>query len=145
MFHRTIIMQIRHASKPLGYALANGLVFKKVRDALGLDRARVVLSGAAPLSREVSEYFMSLDIPIMEVSCPSISVKHRLTSTDWPGLRHERVVWTAHDQQPPKRVSRLLCRQNGARLSNEDRQPGQRRQRRGIDCLKFLKLFEMFQ
>merc|ERR550534_449655 len=53
-------------SKPFGYSLANALVFKKVRKGLGLDRARLVLSGAAPLSTEVFEYFMSLDIPILE-------------------------------------------------------------------------------
>lgn len=55
------------SSKPLGYALANALVFSKVRERLGLDRARLILSGAAPLSKEVSEYFLSLDIPILEV------------------------------------------------------------------------------
>jgi len=53
-------------SKPFGYSLANTLVFKKVRKGLGLDHARLVLSGAAPLSNEVMEYFMSLDIPILE-------------------------------------------------------------------------------
>lgn len=53
-------------SKPFGYSLANSLVFKKVREGLGLDKARLVLSGAAPLSKEVNEYFLSLDIPIME-------------------------------------------------------------------------------
>ena len=54
-------------SKPLGYSLANSLVFKKVREGLGFDKARLVLYGAAPLSKEVNEYFLSLDIPIMEV------------------------------------------------------------------------------
>ena len=54
-------------SKPFGYSLANSLVFKKVREGLGLDKARLVLSGAAPLSKEVNEYFLSLDIPILEV------------------------------------------------------------------------------
>ena len=57
----------RRCSKPFGYSLANALVFKKVREGLGLDRTRVILSGAAPLSKEVAEYFTSLDIPIMEV------------------------------------------------------------------------------
>ncbi|XP_046633356.1 long-chain-fatty-acid--CoA ligase ACSBG2-like [Daphnia pulicaria] len=55
------------SSKPFGFALANALVFKKVREGLGLDKARVILSGAAPLSKEVAEYFTSLDIPILEV------------------------------------------------------------------------------
>ncbi|XP_032780235.2 long-chain-fatty-acid--CoA ligase ACSBG2 [Daphnia magna] len=55
------------SSRPFGYSIANALVFKKVREGLGLDRTRVILSGAAPLSREVAEYFTSLDIPIMEV------------------------------------------------------------------------------
>lgn len=62
-----IIELCRRNSKPFGYSLANALVFKKVRKGLGLDRARLVLSGAAPLSTEVFEYFMSLDIPILEV------------------------------------------------------------------------------
>lgn len=62
-----LLLFCRRSSKPFGYSLANALVFKKVREGLGLDRTRLVLSGAAPLSNEVAEYFMSLDIPIMEV------------------------------------------------------------------------------
>ena len=53
--------------------MANALVFKKVREGLGLDKGRVILSGAAPLSNEVAEYFMSLDIPIMEVTAAAYS------------------------------------------------------------------------
>jgi long-chain-fatty-acid--CoA ligase ACSBG len=48
--------------------VAEALVFKKVRQALGLENSWITLSGAAPMSNEVSEYFMSLNIPIMEVS-----------------------------------------------------------------------------
>jgi len=53
-------------SKPFGFSVAEALVFKKVRQALGLENSWITLSGAAPMSNEVSEYFMSLNIPIME-------------------------------------------------------------------------------
>ncbi|MEM9860800.1 MAG: long-chain fatty acid--CoA ligase [Myxococcota bacterium] len=51
----------------LGYAIANKLVFSKLKPAVGLGRARVCVSGAAPIAREVLEFFAALDIPVMEV------------------------------------------------------------------------------
>jgi long-chain acyl-CoA synthetase len=49
------------------YALASRLVFGKLHAALGLDACRFAISGAAPLSEEVIEFFCSLDLPIYEV------------------------------------------------------------------------------
>jgi long-subunit acyl-CoA synthetase (AMP-forming) len=54
-------------SKPMFYGLANALVFSKVRERLGLDRCRFALTGAAPISKDTLEFFLSLGIPLYEV------------------------------------------------------------------------------
>jgi long-chain acyl-CoA synthetase len=51
----------------LGYALARALVFAKLKPAVGLGNARICVSGAAPISREVLEFFAKLDIIVLEV------------------------------------------------------------------------------
>jgi len=52
---------------PLFWGVADKLVFSKVRDALGLDQARICITSAAPISKSTLEFFLSLGIPIMEV------------------------------------------------------------------------------
>ncbi len=49
------------------HALANRLVFAKFKAAVGLARARVCVSGAAPVDRDVLAFFTSLDLPVREV------------------------------------------------------------------------------
>ena len=51
----------------LGYRLANKLIFSKLKPAVGLGNARVCVSGAAPIAREVLEFFAKLDIIVLEV------------------------------------------------------------------------------
>jgi long-chain acyl-CoA synthetase len=63
----------RNESRPLGallaaqYRIAERLVFGKLKAAIGLDQARVCVSGAAPISREVLEFLASLDLTVLEV------------------------------------------------------------------------------
>jgi len=67
--HNAARMRGREPDKSLRvqYALANRLVYRKLREALGLDRARVFVSGAAPIQREILEFFSGLDILIREI------------------------------------------------------------------------------
>jgi long-chain acyl-CoA synthetase len=49
------------------YQLADKLVLSKLKPALGLGRARNCISGAAPISKDVIEFFASLDIIVHEI------------------------------------------------------------------------------
>ncbi|KAF2360689.1 AMP-dependent synthetase/ligase [Trinorchestia longiramus] len=54
-------------SKPVGFSVANAIVFKKIKQVLGLDRCKIFLSGAAPISPDVVRYFHSLNICVLEI------------------------------------------------------------------------------
>jgi long-chain acyl-CoA synthetase len=63
----------RMKGRPLPPALAaqhraaDKLFFSKVKAAIGLDRARLCVSGAAPVAKEVLELFTGLDLVVQEV------------------------------------------------------------------------------
>lgn len=69
----TRVWEKKHASKAvppmlnLQYQMAQKLIFGKLKPLLGMARARVCISGAAPISRQIIEFFLSLDVPIYEV------------------------------------------------------------------------------
>ncbi|HEY4243955.1 MAG TPA: long-chain fatty acid--CoA ligase [Kofleriaceae bacterium] len=49
------------------HRLANRLVIGKLKVALGFDRARALISGAAPIAPDVLAFFATLDLPIREI------------------------------------------------------------------------------
>ncbi|MEM7801590.1 MAG: AMP-binding protein [Chloroflexota bacterium] len=69
----TQVTELRNQGKePSGllamqYNLASRLVFSKIREALGLTRTTHMISGAAPIPKQILDFFASLDMPIYEV------------------------------------------------------------------------------
>lgn len=59
--------KIHNQPLPWGWTLADKIVYSNVKQALGLDQCRYRATAAAPISRETLEYFMSLDLHILEV------------------------------------------------------------------------------
>ncbi len=51
----------------ISYAIANKLIFSKLKPAIGMGRARFCVSGAAPIGKEVLEFMASLGVTIHEV------------------------------------------------------------------------------
>ena len=51
----------------LQHRLFDRLVYSKVKQAIGMSRARVCVSGAAPIGQEVVEFLAGFDVPIREV------------------------------------------------------------------------------
>jgi long-chain acyl-CoA synthetase len=56
-----------HGLLALQYRLADRLVLSKIKTALGMEQARIAVSGAAPVDRRILEFFSGFDIIIYEV------------------------------------------------------------------------------
>jgi long-chain-fatty-acid--CoA ligase ACSBG len=75
--------QLRGESPPWGYCLANALVLRKIKEALGLDRTRVLIAGGAPIAKATLDFFISINLPIfnmygMSESSAPTTVNHHL-------------------------------------------------------------------
>lgn len=55
----------KHVSPPMCYSFANFMILSKIKAALGLDKCKGFLYGAAPIKATTVDYFASLDIPIL--------------------------------------------------------------------------------
>lgn len=73
MRNATQVVNLRNKGQEPGpflnakYRLGKKLVLDKVKPVLGMGRARVCVSGAAPVSADILRFFAGLDIPIHEV------------------------------------------------------------------------------
>lgn len=62
----------------LRYRIADRLVLSKLRSRLGFDRAEILLSGSAPLSSDVHEFFLAMGVTLLEAyglteTCPGLT------------------------------------------------------------------------
>jgi len=49
------------------YIMANAVLFRKLRDHLGMSRLRIVFTGGAPISHEIFKFFRSIGVKIRQV------------------------------------------------------------------------------
>lgn len=70
-------------STPVGWSLAQQLVFRKIRLALGLDRCRLCFSAAAPIMKDTLEFFASINIPVLEIFGMSETTGPHTLSASW--------------------------------------------------------------
>lgn len=74
--------QLKGESLPWGYCLANAVVLRKVKEALGLDRTRVLIAGGAPIAKATLDFFVSINLPLFntygmsESSAPTTANHH---------------------------------------------------------------------
>jgi len=50
----------------LGYRIANIFVFRNIKQLIGLDRARILFTGAAPISKSLLRWYLVIGLPITE-------------------------------------------------------------------------------
>ena len=90
--HHLAVMGGEGGGAGLGYQLARRLILAQVHRRLGLDRAAHptqggLYSGASPLSLQTFHYFLSLDLPILELLGSSETTGPQAASTPGPGTR----------------------------------------------------------
>jgi long-chain-fatty-acid--CoA ligase ACSBG len=62
-----IFLLYNRRALPWTFNLANSLVLKRIHARIGLDCVKITLSGAAPIHRGTIEYFMGINMPVLEL------------------------------------------------------------------------------
>ncbi|XP_064092537.1 long-chain-fatty-acid--CoA ligase ACSBG2-like [Macrobrachium nipponense] len=92
------------------HAIAKKAILNKVRAAIGFNRADYFVTGAAPISKEILNYFMSIDIPICEGYGMSESLSMGSICYIKPGLYKAGTVGKPMSQITLQLKSHPCCR-----------------------------------
>ena len=78
---------------PIMYSIANFLILKRIKEAIGLDQAIMFAFGAAPLKKSTIDYFASLDIPLFNMyGLSEIAGTTTISYSDHFSLSHAGVM-----------------------------------------------------
>jgi long-chain-fatty-acid--CoA ligase ACSBG len=64
---RPLTAQQQAQQMPYMYSLFEKMIFSQVKTQLGLDQTRFRATAAAPISKEILDFYMSLDMPLLEI------------------------------------------------------------------------------
>ena len=65
--YKHTVAQQQNELSPFGYNLAKFLVLNRIKTELGLERAERLYFGAAPLNSKIRQFFMSLNMPLINM------------------------------------------------------------------------------
>ena len=65
--YEKVIAKQRGGEASFMYSMANFLILKRIKQAIGLDQVKLFFYGAAPLKQSSVDYFASLDIPLFNM------------------------------------------------------------------------------
>ena len=73
--------------KSLQYQLARSLILGKIKEAIGFDRIKMLVVGAAPADIETKKYFCSLDMPLVDLyGMTECTIAHCMSRPDYPNM-----------------------------------------------------------
>ncbi|KAL7012670.1 hypothetical protein ACKWTF_014975 [Chironomus riparius] len=71
----------------LQYQLASSLILGKIKEAIGFDRIKMLVVGAAPADIETKKYFCSLDMPLVDLyGMTECTLVHCMSRPDYPNM-----------------------------------------------------------